>query len=147
VRQRRPATEGSEFDWLVEQSRYRDRKIHLLIIVASKGIILKHPIPGTLNYGGFIHMNPSQQKRFNLLYQSHVKALKRQGKAKATIDAYARAVRRIAEYFDRCPDKLSAANLKDYFSSLVQSHSWSTVKLDRNGLQFFYKHTLNKQWD
>ena len=92
-------------------------------------------------------MNPSQQKRFNLLYQSHVKALKRQGKAKATVDAYSRAVRRVAEHFDRCPDKLTAADLKDYFSSLVQSHSWSTVKLDRNGLQFFYKHTLNKQWD
>jgi len=92
-------------------------------------------------------MNQSQQKRFNFLYQSHLKALKRQGKAKATIDAYARAVRRIAEYFDCCPDKLTAADLKDYFSSLVQSHSWSTVKLDRNGLQFFYKHTLNKQWD
>lgn len=92
-------------------------------------------------------MNSSQQKRFNTLYQTHLKALKRQGKAKATIDAYARAVRRITEYFDRCPDKLSVADLKDYFSSLVQSHSWSTVKLDRNGLQFFYKHTLNKPWD
>jgi len=42
----------------------------------------------------------TQQKRFNLLYHSHLKAPKRQGKAKATIDAYARAVRRIAEYFD-----------------------------------------------
>lgn len=92
-------------------------------------------------------MNSSQQKRFNTLYQDHVKALKLQGKAKATIDAYSRAVRRITEYFDRCPDRLSVADLKDYFSSLVQSHSWSTVKLDRNGLQFFYKHTLNKQWD
>jgi site-specific recombinase XerD len=92
-------------------------------------------------------MNPSQQKRFDILYQQHVKALKRQGKAKATIDAYSRAVRRIAEYFDRCPERLSVANLKDYFSSLVQSHSWSTIKLDRNGLQFFYRHVLNKQWD
>lgn len=92
-------------------------------------------------------MNKAQQNRFETLYQSHVKALKRQGKANATIDAYARAVRRIAEYFDRCPDRLKAEDLKDYFSSLVQSHSWSTVKLDRNGLQFFYKHVLNKQWD
>jgi len=91
-------------------------------------------------------MNKPQQKRFDILYQKHVKALKLQGKAKATIDAYSRAVRRIAEYFDRCPDRLSVEDLKDYFSSLVQSHSWSTVKLDRNGLQFFYKHVLNKQW-
>jgi integrase/recombinase XerD len=36
--------------------------------------------------------------------------------------------------------------LRDYFSSLVHSHSWSTVKLDRNGLQFFYRHILNKPW-
>lgn len=91
-------------------------------------------------------MNASQQKRFDSLYQAHVKALERQGKARATIDAYARAVRRIAEYFDRCPDRLGVADLKDYFSALVRSHSWSTVKLDRNGLQFFYKHVLGKQW-
>ncbi len=35
---------------------------------------------------------------------------------------------------------------KQYFDALIQSHSWSTVKTDRNGLQFFYKHVLNKQW-
>jgi integrase len=28
----------------------------------------------------------------------------------------------------------------------VQSHSWSTAKLDRNGLRFFYRHILNKLW-
>jgi len=67
-------------------------------------------------------------------------------KVKATIDAYSRPVRRITAYFDRCPDRLTTHDLKDYFTSLVQSHSWSTVKLDRNGLQFFYKHILNKQW-
>jgi len=32
-------------------------------------------------------MNKSQQKRFDSLYQQHLKALKRQGKAEATIDA------------------------------------------------------------
>jgi len=92
-------------------------------------------------------MNKVQKKRFDILYQKHLKALKRQGKAQATINGYARAVRRIGEYFDRCPDRLSVDQLKDYFSSLVQSHSWSTVKLDRVGLQFFYKHVLDKQWD
>lgn len=70
----------------------------------------------------------------------------RQGKSKVTIDAYSRALRRIAAFFDCCPERLSDADLKDYFTSLVKSHSWSTVKLDRNGLQFFYKHVLGKQW-
>ena len=29
---------------------------------------------------------------------------------------------------------------------MVESHSWSTVKVDRNGLQFFYKHVLKRDW-
>jgi hypothetical protein len=33
-------------------------------------------------------MRKAQQAKFDLLYQKHVNALKRQGKSKATIDAY-----------------------------------------------------------
>ena len=91
-------------------------------------------------------MKKAQQTRFDSLYQQHVNALERQGKSKVTIDAYARAVRRIAKHFDRCPDQLSQDDLKDYFTSLIKTHSWSTVKIDRNGLSFFYKHVLGKEW-
>ena len=91
-------------------------------------------------------MNKTQQHRFNSLYQQHVNALHRQGKADSTIDAYSRAVRRITEFFDLCPDRLTQDHLKDYFTALVKSHSWSTVKVDRNGLQFFYQHVLNQRW-
>ncbi len=91
-------------------------------------------------------MNKVQQKRYNSLYQQHLSALKRQGKSKATIDGYSRAVRRITHHFDRCPDRLTVNDLKDYFANLIESHSWSTVKLDRCGLQFFYKHVLGKKW-
>ena len=34
--------------------------------------------------------------------------------------------------------------LEVYFAKLVESHSWSTVKVDRNGLQFFWKHVLKR---
>ena len=91
-------------------------------------------------------MNKAQQKRYQSLYQQHVNALHRQGKSKSTIDIYSRAVRRITEYFDCCPDRLTTEHLKEHFSNLVNTHSWSTVKVDRNGLQFFYKHVLNKDW-
>jgi len=91
-------------------------------------------------------MNKAQQKRYQSLYQQHVSALQRQGKATSTIDVYSRAVRRITEYFDQCPDRLTIDQLKDYFTALVKSHSWSTVKVDRNGLQFFYKYVLNREW-
>jgi integrase/recombinase XerD len=92
-------------------------------------------------------MNTSEQLRFDFLYEQHLTNLTLQGKRPATIDAYSRAVRRISAYFDCCPDSLSTDDLKRYFADLIASHSWSTVKLDRNGLQFFYRYVLNQHWE
>lgn len=92
-------------------------------------------------------MKPDDLKRYNTLYEQHLTNLKLQGKRPATIDAYSRAVRRITAHFDRVPDTLTTADLKQFFASLIQTHSWSTIKLDRNGLQFFYRYTLDKQWE
>ena len=64
----------------------------------------------------------------------------------ATIDSYARAVRRVTEHFDCSPERLSTEQLEVYFAELVDSHSWSTVKIDRNGLQFFWQYVLKKDW-
>lgn len=91
-------------------------------------------------------MNQNETNRFNELYQRHQRLLKLQGKRPSTIDAYSRAVRRISEFFDCCPDQLSLQQREEYFSALVESHSWSTVKVDRNGLQFFWKHVLKRDW-
>jgi integrase len=91
-------------------------------------------------------MNQEETNRFNELYQRHLRLLKLQGKSQKTIDAYSRAVRRIREHFDCCPDQLTLEQREEYFSELVESHSWSTVKVDRNGLQFFWKHVLKRDW-
>jgi integrase/recombinase XerD len=91
-------------------------------------------------------MDKAEQKRFNTLYNLHLRFLKLQGKSQKTIDAYSRAVRRISEHFDCCPDQLTLEQRQEYFSELVESHSWSTVKIDRNGLQFFWKHVLKQDW-
>lgn len=92
-------------------------------------------------------MKAVQQKKFDTLYRKHLSALRRQGKAESTIDVYARALRRVAKYWNKCPDTLTLNQLETYFNDLVQTHSWSTVKVDRNGLQFFYQHVLGRQWD
>jgi len=92
-------------------------------------------------------MTPYQQKKFDALYTKLIKALKRQGMSDSTIDVYSRAIRRLGDYFDCCPDKLDVDQLKDYFDSLLQTHSWSTVKSDRCGLQFFYRYILDRHWD
>lgn len=92
-------------------------------------------------------MNAVEQARCEELYLRQRVALKLQGKRPKTIEGYGRAVRRVAERLDRCPDELTVLDLKAYFASLVDSHSWSTVKIDRCGLQFFYTHVLDRPWD
>jgi integrase len=91
-------------------------------------------------------MKKSEVKRFAALYERHLTLLKIQGKSKSTIDAYSGAVRRIREHYDCCPDRLTKNQLENYFSDLIESHSWSTVKLDRLGLMFFWKHVLELDW-
>lgn len=92
-------------------------------------------------------MDAREQARFDTLHAKHLTALTLQGKRAKTIDGYARALRRLADRFDRCPDALSVDDLKTHFADLVASHSWSTIKIDRCGLQFFYRHVLGRQWD
>jgi site-specific recombinase XerD len=91
-------------------------------------------------------MKQCEANRFDKLYKRHLKTLKLQGKAQKTIDSYSRSIRRVRDYFDCCPDKLKPEQLEDYFADLVESHSWSTVKIDRSGLQHFWKFVLKKDW-
>ena len=91
-------------------------------------------------------MKKSTAEHFDQQYQTHLKHLKLKGLQPKTIEAYSRAIRRIGEYFDRKIDTLSEAQLSDYFTDLVGSHSWSTVKLDLYGLKFYYAHVLRKPW-
>jgi len=79
-------------------------------------------------------------------YLRHVKLLKLQGKAQKTIDSYSRAIRRLSQYFDCCPDELTPEQLQNYFADMVKNNSWSMVKIDRLGLQFYWKHILQKDW-
>ena len=91
-------------------------------------------------------MKPTERKRFDALYAQHLRGLKLHGYSTSTIDVYSRAVRRLASYYDCVPDQLSVEQLEIYFAALVDSHSWGTVRVDRNGLQFFWKRVLKQDW-
>lgn len=91
-------------------------------------------------------MAATDKDDFDRRYQSHLKHLKLKGLQPKTIDAYARAIRRMGEYFDYRLDDLSEAQLTDYFSALIASHSWSAVKLDLYGYKFYVIHVLRKPW-
>lgn len=87
-------------------------------------------------------------RQFNKFYTKHCKHLKLKGLRPKTIEAYARAIRRVGNYFDNTRiDQLTFDQLLEYFNDLLDSHSWSAVKLDLYGLKFFYTHVLNKTWE
>lgn len=92
-------------------------------------------------------MTPEKENKYAKLYKAHVRALKLQGMSNKTIDCYSRAIRRVVANTGKTPDTLTRTDLKKYFADLVESHSWSTVKIDRNGLQFFWTHVLEREWD
>ena len=92
-------------------------------------------------------MNSKETIRFQELYQRHLTLLKLQGKSQSTIKAYSRAVRRAKDHFNCCPDQITPEQFETYFVELVETHSWSTVKIDRLGLQFFWRFVLKRDWE
>ena len=91
-------------------------------------------------------MTSLSDPNFKHRYQTHLKHLRLKGLQPKTIEAYSRAIRRIGAYFNYQIDDLSEQQLTDYFTDLLDSHSWSTVKLDLYGLKFYYTHVLHKPW-
>jgi hypothetical protein len=59
-------------------------------------------------------MNKLDEIKFNKNYQQLLQALKLQGKAIKTIDAYSRAMRRLVQHFNCLPGQLTPENVKDF---------------------------------
>ncbi len=77
-------------------------------------------------------MNQTEVNRFNELYQRHLRLLKLQGKSQKTIDAYSRAVRRVGEHFDCCPDKLTSEQFWDsvnLYGNQTSSFLWQGLAI------------------
>ena len=91
-------------------------------------------------------METPTNTQFEQNYQSQLKHLKLKGLQPKTIEAYARAIRRAGDRFDRQIDNLSEQQLMAHFTALLASHSWSSVKLDLYGLKFYYTYVLRKPW-
>jgi len=91
-------------------------------------------------------MFTSSYSDFNTNYQNHLKHLRLKGLQPKTVSAYSRAIRRVGAYFAYDIVNLTEAQLLNYFSDLLETHSWSSVKLDLHGLKFFYAHVLRKPW-
>ncbi len=93
-------------------------------------------------------MNTHEKHKFATNYEKYERLLVLQGFSKATIGSYTRGIRRLADWFDKCPDqRLKKTDFEAYFSALVISHSWSTIKCDRNGIMHYWKLVLECDWE
>lgn len=91
-------------------------------------------------------MKPQNLEDFQKNYDVLLKRFQLNGLAESTIKSYSIGVRRLDEYFHSQISDLTEAQLTDYFSKLLETHSWSAVKLDLYGGKFYYEHVLHKAW-
>lgn len=82
------------------------------------------------------------------LRQRLIEDLQLHGLAAKTQDAYVRAVRQLAEHYGQAPDRITEAELRQYFLYLQNERhvSASSFTIALCGLKFFYQRTLQREW-
>jgi integrase/recombinase XerD len=82
------------------------------------------------------------------LRQRMIEDLQLRGLSDETRDAYVGAVKQLAAYYGKSPDRISEEELRQYFLYLQNDKrvSSSTFKVALCGIKFFYQHTLRRPW-
>jgi len=77
-----------------------------------------------------------------------IECLQLRGLAERTQEAYTRVVRQLAAHYHKSPDRISEAELRQYFLYLknVKHYSRNTMTVAICGIRFFYEQTLNRNW-
>jgi integrase/recombinase XerD len=84
----------------------------------------------------------------SVLSQKMLEDMQLRGLSARTQESYVSAVRQLAKYFRKSPDKINEEELRQYFLYLknVRKVSSSTFRIALCGIKFFYEHTLEKEW-
>lgn len=82
------------------------------------------------------------------LRQKMIEDMQLRGLTDKTQDAYLRAVRQLAAYYHKSPDRVEEAELRRYLLYLKNEKkaARSTCLVAINGLKFFYRYTLGRSW-
>jgi hypothetical protein len=76
-----------------------------------------------------------------------IEDMKLAGLAAGTQATYIDAVRKLAAHYRRSPDQLSEEEVRSYLVGLRErGAARGTFKANHYGIQFFYRHTLNREW-
>ena len=82
------------------------------------------------------------------LRQRMIEDMQLRGYSARTQEAYARAVRQLAEYFHRSPDQVSEEELRRYFLYLANEKKFArtTATIALCAIRFLYEQTLHQPW-
>jgi hypothetical protein len=76
-----------------------------------------------------------------------IEDMKLAGLSPGTQATYIDAVRRLAAYYRRSPDQLSEEEVRAYILNLRErGAARGTFKANYYGIQYLYRHTLNRDW-
>jgi integrase/recombinase XerD len=81
-------------------------------------------------------------------YQKSINALALNGKGERTQEAYTRALRMLAKFYDKRPEEISEPELEAYFLHRKNVDRWSpnTMRICYCGIRFFFVHVLQRNW-
>lgn len=77
-----------------------------------------------------------------------IECLQLRGLSERTQEAYTRAVRQLAEHYNKSPDLITEEELRQYFLHIinVKHYSRNTTTIALCGIRFFFEQTLNRNW-
>jgi site-specific recombinase XerD len=90
-------------------------------------------------------MNSGELEKFRKLLAAYEQALRLQRKRDRTIETYCQYLWKVAKHFNRCPDDLSADELKSYFSWMLSRYAPNTVNVQVASLVFLHRYVLNRE--
>lgn len=90
-------------------------------------------------------MNSGELEKFMKLLAAYEQALRLQRKRDRTIETYCQYLWKVAKHFNRCPDDLSADELKSYFSWMLSRYAPNTVNVQVASLVFLHRYVLNRE--
>ena len=83
-------------------------------------------------------MNAEELVKFKQLLAAYDQALRLQRMRERTIETYRQYLWKAAKHFNRCPDNLSADELKSYFAWMLSCYAPNTVNVQVASLVFLY---------
>lgn len=81
-------------------------------------------------------------------YTQSMNALQLAGKGERTQTCYSRALRQLAQFYDKPPSLISESELQEYFLHRQNVTGWSgaTLRIATAGIKFFFVHVLRRDW-